>query len=160
MTPAPSVRYGLRVMITLVLAASCSMVGYAQEETGFYTTVPCKAAARGQVSVRFDNHMWCVLKKPVIPATEFLRVDELQTFPDLRTSFFDLHLSPKGYSTLKQVAASLPDAQLVLLVDGAVAFVVQPGNMQLQPTLRIGGNDKSIDLIVLHRKMEAAITPR
>ena len=96
-----------------------------QDNTGFYIQIDKKTNCPQEVRT-FDNlAAFCVPQKPILDRSAFTSVGEIQVDHNKKRKHIDIYISTKGMELLKTVVTSLPNANLILIVDNKVVGILR-----------------------------------
>jgi hypothetical protein len=103
----------------------------------------------------------CIANTAVIGLEEFSSMTEIVNSVIRRKSSFDLILSPNGYNKLKKIITSLPENELVLIVDDTVVGFIENLEQISNRSIEIGGevNSPDVQWAYDHLKTKVKRTP-
>jgi len=98
----------------------------------------------------------CVTPEPILAVDNFTSVSSIVKRDSLGVNcYFNLGFSQTGMERLKKIYTTLPQAELVLVVDNTVVGFITNLNTIRNKSLAIEGNEK--DLILIHEKFKVAL---
>jgi len=93
---------------------------FSQDNTGFYIEIEKKTNCPQLVRTFDETLTFCVPKRPILDRTVFTSIGDIQVDAAKKRKYIDLHLNSKGMETLKTVVASLPNSNIILVVNDRV----------------------------------------
>jgi hypothetical protein len=116
----------------------------ASAQTGFFLKLDAKTSDSHLVTTVDAKTEFLVPLEPIIPASEFNLYDSLQRDPIYNDEYFNIRFTKIGFETLKMICESLPDKELLLVVNGKA--VTLTNKSKPRQTMRISGpvNSKEI----------------
>jgi len=128
---------------------------YAQSpKTGFYVVITEKTGCVNTVYGLTGNTAYCVPKDPLIPASEFDSVSEVEYDSEKNLDVVNLRLKPDGFRTLKSLAINLPYATLALVIDGRVAGTYESLGKVVTSNIPISGPKGSTEVDWIYAKLK------
>jgi hypothetical protein len=106
---------------------------------GFYVIIPELAGCLNAVYGFTPGKQYCLPKEPLIPATEFTSVSDLQYNNRESLMYINLYLTPEGLRTLRAFSKTLPDATLALVIDDVVTGSFDSRGKEIVNSIPISG---------------------
>ena len=131
----------------LICWCSLALLDSASAQTGFFLRLDAKTSESHLVSAVDSKNEFLVPLEPIINETEFKLADSLQHDALNNDLFFNIRFTKIGFETLKMICNSLPEKELLLVVNGkAINLTNKSRPRQL---MRISGppNSKEISWI-------------
>jgi hypothetical protein len=125
--------------------------------SGFYLTLKCTPDVPKQRILGKNKKTVCLAKQPVVTHEELESVSALQELEEVGYVYFDLKLSEKGYQTLKQLSASFRTADLALVIDHTVVFVINMEETEITRAFQIGAYGEAKEIHQVHEKLKVML---
>lgn len=117
-----SERYRIGVVIALVIM-STNCFGQTRSLSGFYINITNKKNCTNLIPELVGREEYCISENPIINAGEFESITRIHIDPLTNEQTMNLKLSPKGLKTWEGVVKNLPEAVILLVIDGQVVGI-------------------------------------
>jgi hypothetical protein len=145
----------MKYTLIIALVVLFATPAVSQNDSGIFLTIECgKKMPKQTVSLTLKQV--CLASSPIILASEFVSVTALRQ-ENQRVSF-DLSLSSKAVSKLRQLAANLPSSQFALVVEKEAFIVFAARDMSVNTTFRFEGLQKDLPTFVRIQEKLKALT--
>ncbi|HQQ98066.1 MAG TPA: hypothetical protein PLX35_12440 [Cyclobacteriaceae bacterium] len=124
---------------------------------GFYVIIPQPAGCLNPVYGFTPGKQYCLPKDPLIPATEFTSVSDMQYNNRESLMYINLYLSPEGLSKLRAFSKTLPDATLALVIDDVVTGSFDSRGKEVANSIPISGPKGSDEVEWIWLKLKKII---
>jgi preprotein translocase subunit SecD len=112
---------------------------FCQQATGFYFAIDDKKNCPYIVYAFDEKKKYCMTKEPIIKASEFESVSEVQYDRARQSKFVNLQLTKKGFALIKKLTAQLPNQELLLVVDDRMVGTFSGTGQLVSRTVPISG---------------------
>jgi preprotein translocase subunit SecD len=128
--------------LLILSALLCSLAGsLAAQHTpnGFYVIIPELTGCINPVYGFTPGKQYCLPKDPLIPATQFTSVSDMQYNNRESLMYVNLYLTQEGLRKLRAFSKTLPDATLALVIDDVVTGSFDSRGKEVVNSIPISG---------------------
>lgn len=122
--------------------------------TGFYVLIESKTNCTNLVHAFKGTDTYCLPDGPIIVNTEFESVSDIKIDKQKQVRYFNLKLSPEGFTILKTLSDRLPQSRLALVIDGLVAGIFESNGKLVNRILPINGGINAPEIDWIHYNLK------
>jgi hypothetical protein len=148
------------VLFFVLIVAAAHETAAQENSMGIYLTVKSEKKYNNcpkKLFTRDKKTLVCVTPKPIIAVGDFSYLTEIRNDMAINFSYFNLVLSQQGFDKVKSIIASLPGAELVLVVDENVVGFIKDKNQIVNRSIRLDGAANSEDVQWLHKRLKEIV---
>jgi hypothetical protein len=151
----------VNLLLFLILALTFSHQMVAQENSaGIYLTIKANkkySNCPNKFYTRDNETIVCATTKPIITSSEFSHLTEIKNDPAINFSYFNLVLSQQAFDKVRNITASLPGSEFVLVVDEKVVGFIKDKNQVVNRAIQLNGSANSEDVQWIHEQLTKII---
>jgi hypothetical protein len=125
------------------------------DSVGIFLRLNANAKIHCQKTVYSRDHKLtaCIPKSPIITPSDFKSVTKIVNDEVNKISYFNLVLTPEGLDKLKLIATTLPETELVLVVNNQIAGTFTNLDQIKTRRIQIAGEANSADVVWIYDEL-------